>query len=373
MNISEFDYNLPPELIAQHPADRRAESRMLVMNRDTGNCELRRFTDFPEFINADDCLVINNTRVIPSRLFGHRTETGGKVEILLLEEVGIGCWTALMKPGRRMHEGDSVTIDGNAPTRVKVVGRTEDGKAFRLRFNTENVLDMLEKNGAIPLPPYIQRQDTPEDRDRYQTVYAREPGAVAAPTAGLHFTPEILDKLRARGVSIAEITLHVGPGTFRPVQAERIEDHQMHEERYRLSTTAARTINRCRQRGGRVIAIGTTSVRVLETCATDQRTVTPGNGRTRIFLHPPKTPKVCDGLLTNFHLPRSTLLMLVSTFTSVEDVKAAYELAIKNQFRFYSYGDCMLLLPSWSSGKFAAQKVAVNIATGEGTPTGIKP
>ena len=346
MKLSDFDYTLPPELIAQKPADRRAESRMLVMNRQSGNCELRKFTEFPELIRADDCLVINNTRVIPSRLFGHRTETGGKAEVLLLEETGPGCWTALLKPGRRMHEGDSLTIDGQVTTHAKVLGRTEDGKAFRLRFNTTEVLDMLEKNGAIPLPPYIQREDTHEDRSRYQTVYAKEPGAVAAPTAGLHFTPEILDSLRARGVAIAEVTLHVGPGTFRPVQAEHIHEHEMHEERYRLSSTAARTVNRCRQRGGRVIAIGTTSVRVLETCATEQGTVTPGTGRTRIFMHPPKTPKVCDGLLTNFHLPRSTLLMLVATFTSLENVKKAYELAIQNRFRFYSYGDCMLLLPS---------------------------
>lgn len=344
MQLSDFDYHLPPELIAQNPAKHRADSRMLVLNRDSGNCELRKFSDLPEYIRPDDCLVINNTRVIPSRLHGHRAKTAGKVEILLVEETGPACWTALMKPGRRIHPGDSVIIKGQQPTMVKVLGRAPDGKAFRLQFDTTEVLDMLERNGAIPLPPYIQRPDNPEDRERYQTVYAREPGAVAAPTAGLHFTPELLDQLRTRGVSIVEVTLHVGPGTFRPVQTEHIEDHEMHEERYRLSNTAARTINRCRQRGGRVIAVGTTSVRVLETCATKQRTVLPGNGRTRIFLHPPKTPMVCDGLITNFHLPRSTLIMLVATFATIDHVKNAYSMAVNERFRFYSYGDCMLLL-----------------------------
>jgi S-adenosylmethionine:tRNA ribosyltransferase-isomerase len=309
MKLSDFDYPLPPELIAQHPADKRAESRMMVLDRSTGGCEVRRFVDFPGFIQPGDCLVLNNTKVIPSRLFGRRTRTGGKVEMLLLEELAPRRWQALIKPGRRMHEGDVIAVDGADATTATVLGRSADGKAFLVEFNTPDVLSVLDANGAIPLPPYIQRADEKEDRDRYQTVYAREPGAVAAPTAGLHFTPEILEQIRANGADIAELTLHVGPGTFRPVQTENVTEHKMHEERYLLPKDSARIINDCRRRGGRVITIGTTSVRVLETCARDDRTVEPGDGRTDIFLHPPKKPRVCDGLLTNFHLPRSTLIM----------------------------------------------------------------
>ncbi len=355
MRVDDFDYHLPDELIARYPADKRDESRMLVLRRDTGACELRTFRDFPSYLRPDDCIVVNDTRVIPARLFGRRIPTGGRVELLLLEHVESACWHCMLRPGRRLRAGARVVIDpalapgspasdaAEAAT-FTVLGRRDDG-TFDVEFSTPDVLDVAEKAGVMPLPPYLKREATERDRDRYQTVYAETPGAVAAPTAGLHFTPELLDDIRAAGTAVVSVTLHVGAGTFRPVAAERIEDHMMHAENYTLPPETADVINATRRRGGRVIAVGTTSVRVLETCAEPQtRTVTPGTGRTDIFLHPPMTPIVPDCLLTNFHLPRSTLLMLVSTFSTIDNVLAAYRLAVRERLRFYSYGDCMLLL-----------------------------
>jgi S-adenosylmethionine:tRNA ribosyltransferase-isomerase len=344
MNVSDFDYHLPDELVAQHPAAKRDLSRLLVMDRETGACDLRVFADFPDYVRAGDCLVVNDTRVIAARLFGHRDPSGGRVEAFVLEDRGAGRWQALLRPGRRLKPGARVVLENEAGT-FTVRDHLEDG-TFEIQFDTDDVYSLLEKAGHVPLPPYIQREASAEDRERYQTVYAREPGAVAAPTAGLHFTPEILEKVRALGVRIVHVTLHVGAGTFKPVKAERIEDHIMHEEAYEITPEAAATINDTRATGGRVIAVGTTSVRTLESCADPAtRTVRAERGRTRIFLHPPKRPVVVDGLLTNFHLPKSTLLMLVSCFSSREKVMAAYELAVKERFRFYSYGDAMLLLP----------------------------
>ncbi len=344
MNVADFDYDLPEELIAQHPAARRDQSRLLVMDRATGACQLRMFGDFPQFVRPGDCLVLNDTKVIAARLFGRRDPTGGHVEAFLLEERAPGRWQALLRPGRRLDPGSRVLLDGEPHTFV-VTARLDDG-TFEIEFDTTDVLGLLERAGRVPLPPYIQREASAEDVERYQTVYATRPGAVAAPTAGLHFTPEILAGLETTGVKIARVTLHVGPGTFQPVKAERIEDHIMHEEAYEISPEAAATINGTRAAGGRVIAIGTTSVRTLESCADPAtRTVRAERGRTRIFLHPPKQPVVTDALLTNFHLPKSTLLMLVSCFASTETVMAAYRLAVQERFRFYSYGDAMLLLP----------------------------
>lgn len=343
MNVADFDYDLPEELIAQHPAVRRDQSRLMVMNRTTGVCDLRVFGDFPQFVRPGDCLVLNDTRVIAARLFGRRDPSGGQVEAFLLEERGVGRWQSLLRPGRRLNPGARVLLDGE-PHAFVVRERLDDG-TFEIEFDTSDVLGLLDRAGRVPLPPYIQRDASAEDVERYQTVYATRPGAVAAPTAGLHFTPEILAGLEATGVQIARVTLHVGPGTFQPVKAERIEDHVMHEEAYEISPEAAATINETRAAGGRVIAVGTTSVRTMESCADPAtRTVRAERGRTRIFLHPPKRPVVTDGLLTNFHLPKSTLLMLVSCFATAEQVMAAYRLAVAERFRFYSYGDAMLLL-----------------------------
>ena len=402
MRVADFNYELPPELIAQEPLAERAASRMLVMARPTGRCELRTFRDFPELLRAGDCVVLNDTKVIPARLLGHRA-SGGRVEFLLVEELRPGVWRSLARPGGKLRIGERVQVDGGGrsvhgttegetPTEERkqegkangasfrfsvgappsvvhpsvgaspsvvhpsvgappsvfltVVGREPEEGLVLVDFGDADVLALLERVGRIPLPPYIEREARAEDRHGYQTVYARQPGAVAAPTAGLHFTPEILAACEAKGVKLAQVTLHVGPGTFRPVKAERVEEHVMHAEAYELTAAAAAIINATRRAGGRVIAIGTTSVRVLESCADPAtRTVIPGAGRTRIFLHPPQTPLVTDALLTNFHLPQSTLLMLVSCFSSVEHVQAAYALAIRERFRFFSYGDCMLLLP----------------------------
>jgi len=351
MNVSDFDYDLPAELIAQHPAERRDLSRLLVMRRESGRCEPVSFRDLGRFLRAGDLLVLNDTRVIAARLFGHRDPTGGTVEAFLLGAVSPRRWHCLLRPGRRLRPGDRVLIEGASGRAFVVAARRPDG-TFEIDFDTADVPGLLELAGHIPLPPYIHRQAAAEDRERYQTVYAVRPGAVAAPTAGLHFTPEILADLRRQGVETATVTLHVGPGTFKPVQCDRVEDHVMHEEAYHLPAETAAAVRRTRERGGRVIAVGTTSVRTLETCADPAtRTVIPGEGQTRIFLYPPRRPVVCDGLLTNFHLPRSTLLMLVSCFSRVEHVLAAYRLAVQERFRFYSYGDCMLLLPDEAAGR----------------------
>ena len=343
MKVSEYDYHLPEELIAQFPAQRRQDSRMLVMNRQSGQCELRHFSDFPEYVRPGDCIVINDTRVIHARLWGERRGTGGRVQAFMLQETGPSQWQCLLKPGRRLSKGSIVDLDG-ANASFIVENANGDG-TFTVKFDVDNVLDLLEKAGQLPLPPYIKRTPTADDEERYQTVYATAPGAVAAPTAGLHFTQEILSSLEARGVRIARLTLHVGAGTFKPVKTETVEEHVMHEERYILTPETAAIINETRRQGGRVICVGTTTVRVLETCVIPgTREVAPESGETRIFLYPPYKAIVPDALLTNFHLPQSTLLMLLCTFADKEKLFAAYQLALDNKFRFYSYGDCMLLI-----------------------------
>ena len=348
MRVADFDYELPPELIAQTPPPTRDASRLLVMERATGACELRTFRDFPGYLRPGDCLVLNDTRVFPARLFARRATAGaGRVELLLLEPLAHPpgqAWKSMAKPGRRLKAGEVLTLEEAPGETVTITGRLEDG-TFAVRFSAADVPALLERAGRVPLPPYIEREADAADRERYQTVYADRAGAVAAPTAGLHFTPELLAGIAAAGMAVTRVTLHVGPGTFQPVKAERIEEHVMHAERYELSPETAALVNGTRARGGRVVAVGTTSVRVLESCVVPgTHTVAPGRGETRLFLHPPKTPQVVDALLTNFHLPHSTLLMLVSCFSSWERIQAAYALAVRERFRFFSYGDCMLLV-----------------------------
>lgn len=344
MLVSDFDYELPAELIAQHPTERRDESRMMVLGRESGEYSLHGFKEIVEYFRPGDCLVLNETRVIPARLWGHRP-TGGKVEAFMLEANKDGTWKCFLRPGRRLPPGERVELEQSQCGGFTVVGKDAEG-TFTVRFDHEDVLSILEHYGKIPLPPYISREPSAEDKERYQTVYAKVPGAVAAPTAGLHFTPEILDELERRGVRVARLLLHVGAGTFKPVSCERIEDHKMHEESYVLSPECAEVINGTHRAGGRVFCVGTTTVRVLETCAGEEAgQVVAGEGRTSIFLYPPKKPRVVDGLLTNFHLPQSTLLMLVCTFCEHEHVMRAYRHAVEERIRFFSYGDCMLLLP----------------------------
>ena len=345
MKLSDFDYELPRELIAQYPPSKRTASRMLVMKKSTGECDIKPFTEFPEYMQPGDCVVFNDTKVVPARLYGQRKETGGKVEILYLEKVGERKWICFLKPGKRMRPGVEISLGEEEARRDSVIVRERlEGGAFIVESPDQNVDDILEKHGSIPLPPYIERAPDAADRERYQTVYAENPGAVAAPTAGLHFTEEILGKLAEKGVKQEKITLHVGPGTFRPVQTEDVTQHRMHAEKFTLSATAAENINDTIKGGNRVVAVGTTSVRVLESCTEGrEKKVIPRQGQTQLFLHPPKQPVIVDALLTNFHLPRSTLLMLVSTFSSTEKILAAYRLAVQQKMRFYSYGDCMLI------------------------------
>ncbi len=344
MLVTDFDFDLPRELIAQHPAERRDGSRMMVLERESGRRLATDFSHFAGYIRPGDCLVLNDTKVIPARLFGTRPGTGGRVQAFMLEAREGRRWQALLKPGRRLPVGAKVVIDGAGCT-LTVCEKEADGACI-VEFDTDDVLDVLERYGKTPLPPYINREADAEDRERYQTVYAVHPGSVACPTAGLHLTDEILQLLENKGVRIARLTLHVGAGTFKPVETSNIEDHVMHEERYTLPEEAAQIINGTHDAGGRVFCIGTTSVRTVESCAVaGTRHVKAQSGRTKIFLYPPKKPAIVDGLLTNFHLPQSTLLMLVSCFCPREKVLEAYRDAIARRFRFFSYGDCMLLLP----------------------------
>lgn len=344
MLVSDFDFELPQELIAQRPLEDRASAKMLVLERDGEKTLSSNFHHFAEYLQAGDCLVLNDTRVIPARLWGYRPESRGRVQVFMLEARGGKKWQAFLKPGRRLRIGARVILDG-AESGLTVLEKEPDGACI-VEFDDPNVLDILEKFGKTPLPPYINREAEESDKEDYQTVYAENPGSVACPTAGLHMTPEIMAELEAKGVRIARLTLHVGAGTFKPVESTTIEGHVMHEERYTLSPEAAEIINSTHRNGGKVFCLGTTSVRTVETCADgDTGFVKAGSGRTSIFLYPPKTPKVTDGLLTNFHLPQSTLLMLVCCFAPHDRVMTAYKQAINEKYRFFSYGDCMLLLP----------------------------
>lgn len=336
MDLAELDYELPESAIAQRPAP-RGSSRLLVLDA-SGDDRHRHVGDLPRLLRPGDLLVVNDTRVLPARLFARRP-SGGQVEILLLEAVGPVEWRALLRPGRRLTGGATLLLDGLEAT---VVDRDDAGR-FHLRFS-EPVEPHLDRLGHLPLPPYIRRSDDAADRERYQTVFAHRPGAVAAPTAGLHFDEPLLEALRDAGIDRAPVTLHVGIGTFRPITVERSEDHRMDAERWEVPAATADAIRRTRERGGRVVAIGTTVVRTLETAAAESSDgrVTAGAGRTELFITPGHRFRAVDVLLTNFHLPRSTLLMLVSAFAGRERVLAAYREAVASGYRFYSYGDAML-------------------------------
>lgn len=384
MKTDLFNYDLPPELIAQHPPERRELARMMVLHRDSAQIEHKKITDLIDYLHAPDVLVLNNTKVIPARIFGRKTASGGKVELLLLEEVPAkpnGCgrvlpvcgsassepdggtaaslsvdaeagvppkysnvWKVLMKTSRRPKVGDELELcSGKAKATMLYYG--EQGEAVLKIESDRPLMEILDEEGVPPLPPYIDRkgqtrEQIKADKERYQTVYASEPGAVAAPTAGLHFTPEIFQTLEKQGVTRAELTLHVGLGTFRPVSAEMIADHEMHHEHYTVSEEAAKIINTARNAGGRIIAVGSTSVRTLESLSPIQA----AERSTNIFIHPPYTFKNVDVILTNFHLPKSTLLMMMSAFAGRERMLEAYKVAVQKKYRFFSYGDCMLIL-----------------------------
>ncbi|HZV35684.1 MAG TPA: tRNA preQ1(34) S-adenosylmethionine ribosyltransferase-isomerase QueA [Verrucomicrobiae bacterium] len=357
MLTSDFDFALPPELIAQQPAARRDQSRLLVLQRHPEKIRHRNFPDLLEYLNPGDVLVLNNSRVIPARLRGVNSNSGGQFEILLLEENAVNDWWVMLRPGKRARVGTEIIfrdLAGNpSAARAKVIETNAEGHR-RLQFSgVANVRDALDALGEIPLPPYIARNGVDElaaDKIRYQTVYAASAGSVAAPTAGLHFTEELLAAIRARGVNVCFVTLHVGLGTFAPVKSEKISEHVMHEEKFEVSDETARFVNDAKAAGHRVIAVGTTSVRVLESVAQkNQGRIAAGNGRTRIFIHSPANFLIVDALLTNFHLPRSTLLMLVSAFAAPGETRGreiilrAYAEAVRERYRFFSYGDAMLI------------------------------
>lgn len=352
MKTSDFFYDLPRELIAQHPVTPRDLARMMVVDRTSRTLSHRVFRDLPDCLDTGDLLVLNNTRVLPARLFGTKAGTGGAVELLLLEELGPNRWDALLRAGsRRPAPGQIIEFHegvGTAPVlTATVVEQLERGRVRVDLKTAEPLLAVIDRIGHPPLPPYIERQDdraSEADRAAYQTMYAREAGAVAAPTAGLHFTPEVFAALDARGIARTEITLHTGIGTFRPVTAERVDDHVMDEERYTVPSDAAEAIARTRAGGGRVVAVGSTSVRTLETVAGEDGTVPPGSGRSGLFIRPPYRFKTVDVMLTNFHLPQSTLLMMVSAFAGYDLAMEAYRVAVAEKYRFFSYGDCMLMV-----------------------------
>ncbi len=335
----DYSYFLPEDLIAQHPAEQRDASRLLLLDGTSGAVRHETFSHLPELLSPDDCLVVNNSRVIPARLLGSRKDSGAAVEVLLLRRLAPDRWETIVRPGRKVRVGHELAfIPGRLEGRVDEV--LENGNriiSFRFSGLWETVLD---EAGQMPLPPYIHEQL--DDPERYQTVYATRDGSAAAPTAGLHFTPELMDKLRQRGIRIAELTLHVGLGTFRPVQCDDIRDHRMHEEYFELPDDAVRSIQAARQAGGRIVAVGTTSCRVLESVARSGPLVA-GSGWTDIFIYPGFHFQVVDRLITNFHLPESTLIMLVSAFAGREHVLAAYEEAIRQRYRFFSFGDAMLV------------------------------
>ena len=369
MRTSDFDFALPAELIAQEPAAERDQSRLLIIYRESRQLEHRQFSELGDYLREGDVLVMNNSRVIPARLRGHNLKSGGQFEILMLEENGINDWWVMLRPGKRARLGTRIILRESQGKAVEIVATVVETNAEghrRLVFSgVGNIVEALDQIGEVPLPPYINRQNgapAEEDKRRYQTVYADAVGSVAAPTAGLHFTNAMLDRLRSKGAQICFVTLHVGLGTFAPVKSETLANHVMHEERYEITQSTARAISSAKAEGRRVLAVGTTTTRVLESAAefapvasssvdrTEQVLITAGRNRTKIFIYPPYRFKVIDGLLTNFHLPRSTLLMLVSAFATPgethgrEIILSAYREAISQRYRFFSYGDAMLLI-----------------------------
>ncbi|MFC1736785.1 tRNA preQ1(34) S-adenosylmethionine ribosyltransferase-isomerase QueA [Candidatus Hydrogenedentota bacterium] len=343
MYTSDFDYDLPESLIAQHPLEQRDTSRLLVVDRDSDELHVRTFPDILEYLNPGDTLIVNDTKVIPARLRARKT-SGARIELLLVTPVANNEneWEAMIRPAKRVRPGMTLELESDS-ARIEVLERPSDER-WRVRFTTDDVMALLDRAGEMPLPPYIRR-DAPsvDDRLRYQTVYAEKPGAIAAPTAGLHFTPELLDKARAKGVDTGAVTLHIGPGTFVPIKVDRVVDHVMHSERYELPAETVDLVEKTHARGGRVVAVGTTTCRVLEHAATEGA-FEAHEGEADIFIVPGYKFKVIDSLVTNFHLPKSTLLMLVSTFGGVDLIRVAYRKAVEEEFRFYSYGDAMLII-----------------------------
>ena len=340
MKTSDFYYDLPQELIAQDPLEKRDMSRLMVLDKKTGEWEHKIFHDIIDYLNPGDCLVINDTKVIPARLIGAKEETNGKVEVLLLKNKGNNVWETLVKPGKKMRKGARVVF-GNGELHSEVQDVLPDGNRL-VHFEYEGIWEeVLDRLGQMPLPPYITHKL--KDKNRYQTVYAKYEGSAAAPTAGLHFTKELLQRIQDKGVKIAEITLHVGLGTFRPVKVDNVEEHQMHSEYYNVTPEAAKIINDTRAAGGRIISVGTTSTRTLESVAKDDGTIVPGCGNTQIFIYPGYKFKAIDCLITNFHLPESTLIMLVSALAGKEHILAAYEEAVRQRYRFFSFGDAMFI------------------------------
>jgi S-adenosylmethionine:tRNA ribosyltransferase-isomerase len=359
--VSEFDYELPQELIAQEPLADRSASRMLHVHKGSGRLEGTFFRDFPELVRPGDLVVFNNTRVFPARLYGRRSGSKsqplstrnpasrdflrGRVEVFLTKQLSQepNQWECLVRPGRKIGVGEKIFFGGDNELTAEVVGRGTFGER-RIRFApVANFFELVERFGHVPLPPYIAREDRGEDRSRYQTVYARERGSVAAPTAGLHFTPEILSRMKQRGIETAEITLHVGLGTFQPIRVEKVEEHKLHSETYSISAEAAEKINRALDEKRRVLAVGTTTVRTLEYAARSSGCVQVGSGEADLFIYPGFQFRVVGAMLTNFHLPQSTLLMLVCAFGGKDKVMAAYQHAVNERYRFYSYGDCMFV------------------------------
>ena len=348
MKITDFDYNLPEELIAQKPADKRDSSRLLVVHRDSGKIEHKHFYDIINYLNPGDLMVLNNSKVLPARLFGEKEGTGAKVEFLLIKRIEGDRWETMVRPGRRLKPGDSVMFCQSPLLRADIVDYGADGTRI-VEFEYEGIfMERLEEVGSMPLPPYIERSSEEDDKDRYQTVYCKDEGSVAAPTAGLHFTEELLAKAQEKGVELAYVTLHVGIGTFRPVKVERVEDHSMHFEEYHISEESARAINRAKAEGRIIISVGTTSTRTVESAAyyDEERgcmQVKEGSGSTGIFIYPGYEFKIIDSLITNFHLPKSTLLMLISALYDREKILDVYEEAIRERYRFFSYGDAMFI------------------------------
>ncbi|GGC92725.1 S-adenosylmethionine:tRNA ribosyltransferase-isomerase [Thalassobacillus devorans] len=341
MDIKQYDFDLPEELIAQTPLLDRSSSRLMVLDKKEKTINHRRFSDIKEFLRPGDCLVLNDTKVLPARLYGVKEDTGAKVEVLLLHQTETDEWEVLVKPAKKIKVGTRI-IFGEGKLAAECTD-TEDHGGRKLRFEYDGIfLEVLEGLGEMPLPPYIKEQLS--DSERYQTVYAKEEGSAAAPTAGLHFTKELLEEIEQAGVELAYITLHVGLGTFRPVSVDNIEDHDMHAEFYQVSQATSDRLNRVRENGGRIISVGTTSTRTLETIMRDYGTFTEASGWTDIFIYPPYELKAIDGLITNFHLPQSTLIMLVSALAGRDFILHAYQQAVEERYRFFSFGDAMLIL-----------------------------
>ena len=341
MDIKDFYYDLPQELIAQTPLKDRTASRLMVLDRKSGTIDHKHFYDITDYLNPGDCLVMNNTRVIPARLYGVKEGSGGKIEFLLLKRIDINTWEVILRPGKKAKTG-SRFVFGDGLLKAEVIEVRDDGNRI-VRFEYEGIWEeLLDRLGEMPLPPYIKEKL--EDKNRYQTVYSKIEGSAAAPTAGLHFTEELLEKLRQKGIKTAFVTLHVGLGTFRPVSVDNIEEHKMHTEFYQVSKETADIINQTRKDGGRIVCVGTTSVRTLESSSKDDGTVVAGSGDTSIFIYPGYKFKTVDALITNFHLPESTLLMLISALYDRDSIMKAYNEAITEKYRFFSFGDAMIII-----------------------------